>query len=404
MPAETHRALPPLQQGQIVHVDGLEVVEKETQPPRPFDDATLLNAMKHAGRDIDDDALAAAMKTSGLGTPATRAEIIEKLLRTGYIERQRKQLRATDKGKALIGMVAEPLRSVETTAAWEQRLKDVEQGSADAAAFYRDICALDRRVDPASRSGPGDERRAGGRGQGRKPRRDGSRWCGCGQKARCRAPARRGKAIRPRHLPDLQAGRDRRDRQGLRMQPLARRLRLYHLEDHVGKAPGQGRGQTPDRAGQYRSYRRIQIQDRQALQRPPAVRQGRQGGLRLRAQLGKRERKRQSRQAGRQPDHQWPIRRRPRRLLPEGPAARPATSPADSAPSGEPPASAQGLRDHPLQCPKCRQGHLIEGRHAFGCNRWRDGCDFVVPKQRDGHAVTDSELRALIQQYPADPI
>ena len=151
---DTQRALPPLQKGQTVHVDALDVVEKETQPPRPYDDATLLNAMKHAGRDIDDDALAAAMKSSGLGTPATRAEIIEKLLRTGYIERQRKQLRATDKGKALIGMVAEPLRSVETTAAWEQRLKDVEQGNADAAGFYQDICTLVSELIPRVEQGP----------------------------------------------------------------------------------------------------------------------------------------------------------------------------------------------------------------------------------------------------------
>ena len=264
---DTHRALPPLQQGQIVHVDGLEVVEKETQPPRPFDDATLLNAMKQAGRDIDDDALAAAMKTSGLGTPATRAEIIEKLLRTGYIERQRKQLRATDKGKALIGMVAEPLRSVETTAAWEQRLKDVEQGSADAAAFYRDICTLIGELIPQVDQGPAMSAEQVAAAKAASPGRGGA-----GKRRAGRAPARRGEAIRPRHLPDLQAGRDRRDRQGLRMQPLARRLRLYHLEDHVGKAPGQGRGQTPDRAGQYRSYRRIQIQGRQALQRPPAAR------------------------------------------------------------------------------------------------------------------------------------
>ncbi|MGB5833819.1 MAG: DNA topoisomerase 3, partial [Thiohalocapsa sp.] len=152
--SDRHRALPPLRKGQIVHVEGLDVVEKETQPPRPFDDATLLNAMKHAGRDIDDDALAAAMKTSGLGTPATRAEIIEKLLRTGYIARERKQLRATDKGKALIGMVAEPLRSVETTAAWEQRLKDVEQGSGDAGAFYQDICTLIGALIPQVEQGP----------------------------------------------------------------------------------------------------------------------------------------------------------------------------------------------------------------------------------------------------------
>jgi len=134
--------LPTLEQGQTVHVDGLELQQKETQPPRPFEDATLLSAMKQAGREIEDDALAAAMKDSGLGTPATRAEIIEKLIRIGYVERQRKQLRATDKGKALIGLVAEPLRSAELTAGWEQRLKDVEQGRADATAFYRDICDM----------------------------------------------------------------------------------------------------------------------------------------------------------------------------------------------------------------------------------------------------------------------
>ncbi|MGB5831450.1 MAG: topoisomerase C-terminal repeat-containing protein, partial [Thiohalocapsa sp.] len=58
-------------------------------------------------------------------------------------------------------------------------------------------------------------------------------------------------------------------------------------------------------------------------------------------------------------------------------------------------ASAQSLRDNPLQCPKCRQGQLIEGHRAFGCNRWREGCDFTVPKQIDGQPLTDSELRNL---------
>jgi DNA topoisomerase-3 len=148
------RPLPPVTKGQTVHVDRLEVQEKETQPPRPYDDATLLNAMKHAGREIEDDALAAAMKGSGLGTPATRAEIIEKLLRTGYIERQRKQLRATDKGRALIALVAEPLRSPELTARWEQRLQDIERGEGDAEGFYRDICGFLTELIPRVAAGP----------------------------------------------------------------------------------------------------------------------------------------------------------------------------------------------------------------------------------------------------------
>ncbi|TVQ86098.1 MAG: DNA topoisomerase III, partial [Chromatiaceae bacterium] len=147
-------ALPPLTQGQTVHVERLEVRERETQPPRPFDDATLLSAMKGAGREIGDDALAAAMQGSGLGTPATRAEIIEKLIRTGYVVRERKQLRSTDKGRALIALVAEPLRSAELTAAWEQRLKDIEQGRAEAAAFYQDICDLIAGLLPQVAAGP----------------------------------------------------------------------------------------------------------------------------------------------------------------------------------------------------------------------------------------------------------
>lgn len=131
--------LPALTQGQKVHVASLGLAERETQPPKRFEDATLLNAMKYAGREIEDKALAAAMKGAGLGTPATRAETIEKLIRTGYVERQRKQLVATEKGRALIGLVAEPLKSAELTAAWEQRLKDIEEGRAEAAVFHADI-------------------------------------------------------------------------------------------------------------------------------------------------------------------------------------------------------------------------------------------------------------------------
>jgi DNA topoisomerase-3 len=175
---ETEGPLPGLTVGQTVHVTSLEVVERETQPPRPYDDASLLAAMKNAGREIEDEALAAAMKESGLGTPATRAEIIEKLIRTGYVERQRKQLRATSKGQALIGLVAEPLRSPELTAKWEQRLKDIEQGEAAAEDFNRDIVTWVRgliTVVARGRALTPDQAQVAtappGRGQGRSAKR-----------------------------------------------------------------------------------------------------------------------------------------------------------------------------------------------------------------------------------------
>ena len=145
--------LPALTQGQTVHVRALELAERETQPPKRFEDATLLNAMKYAGREIEDKALAAAMKGAGLGTPATRAETIEKLIRSGYVERQRKQLVATEKGRALIGLVAEPLKSAELTAAWEQRLKDIEEGRAEAAVFHADINRFVTELIPAVAKG-----------------------------------------------------------------------------------------------------------------------------------------------------------------------------------------------------------------------------------------------------------
>ena len=148
------QALPPLEPGQTVHVQRLEVLEKETEPPRPYNDATLLAAMKNAGREIEDDSLAEAMKQTGLGTPATRAEIIEKLIRTGYVHRERKQLRSTEKGRALVGLVAEPLRSPELTAEWEQQLKEVEEGRRPAGEFYRGIVEFIRELVPQVAKGP----------------------------------------------------------------------------------------------------------------------------------------------------------------------------------------------------------------------------------------------------------
>ncbi|MDX6479238.1 MAG: topoisomerase [Gaiellaceae bacterium] len=132
--------IPPLEQGQAVRCVEAEAEAKETKPPPRYTEATLLSAMETAGKLIDDEELREAMKDSGLGTPATRAETIETLIRREYIERAGRDLQATPKGIQVITMLEEhKLTSPELTGDWEKRLSDIEHGSGDREAFMREI-------------------------------------------------------------------------------------------------------------------------------------------------------------------------------------------------------------------------------------------------------------------------
>jgi DNA topoisomerase-3 len=132
--------LPALVEGQKVLCASAESEAKETKPPPRYNEATLLLAMETAGKLIDDEELREAMKESGLGTPATRAETIETLIRREYIERAGKELHPTPKGLQVITMLeAHPLTSAELTGDWEKRLGDIEHGSGDRAAFMQEI-------------------------------------------------------------------------------------------------------------------------------------------------------------------------------------------------------------------------------------------------------------------------
>src|SRR5215218_3184023 len=132
--------LPALEQGQKVRCVEAESERKETRPPPRYTEATLLSAMETAGKLIDDDELREAMKERGLGTPATRAETIETLIRREYVERAGKDLQATPKGLQVIGMLEEhKLTSPELTGDWEKKLSDIEHGSEDRRAFMQEI-------------------------------------------------------------------------------------------------------------------------------------------------------------------------------------------------------------------------------------------------------------------------
>jgi DNA topoisomerase-3 len=132
--------LPVLREGEQVETRSVESIRKETQPPRRFSDASLLAAMETAGKDIEDAELREAMKGSGIGTPATRAAIIERLIQVGYIEREGRALHATEKGVQVVSLLgAHPLTSAEMTGDWELRLARIEHGEDTRPAFMSDI-------------------------------------------------------------------------------------------------------------------------------------------------------------------------------------------------------------------------------------------------------------------------
>ncbi|SEH12606.1 type IA DNA topoisomerase [Thermoleophilum album] len=132
--------LPKLERGEEVETRKVDVLEKETQPPRRYTDASLLAAMETAGREIEDPELREALKDSGIGTPATRAAIIERLIEVGYLERDGRTLRPTEKGMQVIRLLGDhPLTSAELTGEWERRLALIERGQDTRPAFMRDI-------------------------------------------------------------------------------------------------------------------------------------------------------------------------------------------------------------------------------------------------------------------------
>jgi DNA topoisomerase III len=140
--------LPPLSQGQNVSKRAAQLKEGRTTPPKPYDDAGLLTAMKNAGQEIDDEDLAAYLKQSGLGTPATRAAIIEKLIAVGYVERRNKSLFPTEKGKALINQVHPTLKDVALTASWEQQLANIQDGTTPTNVFAAAITQFIQHIFP----------------------------------------------------------------------------------------------------------------------------------------------------------------------------------------------------------------------------------------------------------------
>ncbi|MFP6872551.1 MAG: DNA topoisomerase [Verrucomicrobiales bacterium] len=139
--------------GEQADVISIEIKEEETKPPARYTEATLLSAMETAGKRVDDEALREAMSERGLGTPATRAAIIEGLIAHKYLfrhEQQKRDLVVSNKGLALIDLLDEigidALRSPEMTGEWEFKLKEMEQGRLDRDSFMDEIRELTEKI------------------------------------------------------------------------------------------------------------------------------------------------------------------------------------------------------------------------------------------------------------------
>ena len=142
--------VPDFTEGQTFENPAAKVTEHDTTPPKPHNEASLLSAMERAGNeDTDPDA-----ERKGLGTPATRAAVIEKLVKGGFVERKGKQLLPTKNGTDLVRVLPDSLTSPQLTAAWENNLTQIAKGNADPDAFMEGIEAMARELVKTHASAP----------------------------------------------------------------------------------------------------------------------------------------------------------------------------------------------------------------------------------------------------------
>lgn len=139
--------IPNWQEGQHITLSGCTITEGKTKPKPLHTESTLLAAMETAGKEIEDDTMRQAMKDCGIGTPATRAAIIETLLKREYMVRQQKKLVPTEKGLALHSVVKNmAIANVEMTGKWEAELAKIERGEASAGGFTHSIEGYTREI------------------------------------------------------------------------------------------------------------------------------------------------------------------------------------------------------------------------------------------------------------------
>jgi DNA topoisomerase-3 len=326
----------------------------ETTPPKPYTESALLGAMETAGKLVTDEALKEALKERGLGTPATRAAIIETLLARGYVTRDQKALVATDAGRYLVALVRDRgLKSAELTGEWEAKLREIERGRLDAGQFLAEIVRYTGRIIRSSEEAAVDEGRLGECPRCGRAVIEGKRGFGCsGWREGC--PFVLWKEYRGRLL-ELAQVRD-------------------LLQHRVLLRPIVVEGADPVI---------LQLTDAGAVLEIPVP----QGEPRRPAGGSKAE------QASRRKGGKAP---RPAPAAGETPGRTRNGSPAGSgAGSGKPAArKAEGTLG---PCPLCGSD-VVEQERSYGCSGWRAGCKFTIWKTTAGKKLSSRTARTLLRK------
>ena len=372
--------LPTVLVGQALPVVDARVHKSQTSPPRRYSESALLGAMERAGQSLDDAALRRVMKESGLGTPATRAAMIETLLKRDYIRRDRKNLVPTPKGRALIEAIPfEPLKSAQLTGQWEAKLNSIAAAKLARADFMAEVNALTRELTDtilakslsldASLTQPKRDPDASPLGPCplcTSPVTEGHMAYSCAQGRACSFVIFKtiaGRKISPTLVKLLLAGKTSQRLKGFKSQKTKKTFEAALRLDAQGKvelvfepAPDAARSQTSSTA--------------------PAPAQGRDPLMRALTPSAPAKTKDKAQDTIKAPSKTSPARRAPRAPAPEAlPAA--ITS---------------------LTCPRCKQGAILVGKRAWGCSRWREGCRFVLPFEHEGIWLDEPQAIRLLAQ------
>ncbi len=337
-PNEDNQELPAFQAGETGPHDPI-VRRGETTPPKPYTEATLLSAMETAGKLVEDDDLREALKDRGLGTPATRASVIETLLDRGYVTREGKSLRASDSGRFLIALIRDhSLKSAELTGDWEAKLREIERGALSPDQFRSEIVRYTRDLVQSGETPPVDPSRLGDCPLCGLPVIAGHRDYGCsGWRQGCRFVLAREQEGAPLSESEIQTLLQN------RLLPRGPETVLY-LSDAgtVGALPvPQGK---PFRAAG-RARRSPKTAGTTKAASPKTTR---------------------------------------RRRSPDTASSSPASPKSFASPT-------LGA------CPKCGQD-VVEGKKSFTCSAWRQGCTFAIWKTIAGKTITVRVAQALLKR------
>ena len=301
---KSDKDLPPIPAGTLATVGPATADAKETRPPSRHNDASILHGMETAGRQLDDTELARALRGAGLGTPATRASILQTLIHRGYVERRGRELHSTDRGRALIACVpVDELKSPELTGRWEARLTQMAERRETRTAFMDAVRAHTRAIVAAIAAAEPPAAAAVGAPEPEPALGD------------CPVCAR---PVRDRH--SVYACDTGRDCSFVIFKKVARRA--------VSK----------------RTVKRLLAGERTPLLKRFKSREGKDFSAALRL------------------DEEGKVK-----------FVFPPRTPVGA------------------ECPKCGTGSLLQGRAAWGCSRWKEGCDYRLPFEVDGRKRTPRE-------------